>query len=115
VDFDSLQPYTPFLVTLSRNNILNPSKSASQEMDDLQHIPYKRAIAGVLTGFSRLIGTSIHPSQFQHVIIFVTGGITFQEIAKLQELYREHGVCLIVGSNSITNRDSLMAHIFKSK
>jgi ribosomal protein L10 len=72
-----------------------------------------------LTGISMLMGAgsvlSNHPSSYSTVVLFVVGGITFQEVSILQNMYREKGIHLIVGSNTICNRDSLMQHIFKSK
>lgn len=119
IDLNSAYPYTPFLLKLS-HHILYPApqqSSSTQLNPDIIPYPYKNAtIRNVLTGFSRLIGSSSnHPSSFSTIILFVVGGITFQEISRLQEMYRERGIRLVVGSNTISNRDSIMQHIFKSK
>ena len=113
IDLDALYPYTPLLFKIA-NNLLSPQHPLNP---DIVHYPYRKTMAKVLSGISMLMGGSgsNHPSSFSTVIIFVVGGITFQEIGILQEMYHAKGVRLIVGSNTICNRDSLMQHIFKSK
>lgn len=114
MDLDSACPYTPLLFKIT-NHILNSPQNSLNP--DIVHFPYRKTITKVLSGISILMGGSgsSHPSSFPTVIIFVVGGITFQEVATLQDKYAEKGIRLIVGSNTICNRESLMRHIFKSK
>ncbi|KAJ3351907.1 hypothetical protein HDU91_006080, partial [Kappamyces sp. JEL0680] len=114
MEYDAGDTYVPFLVKLSTHCVLQQTHPSAPS--DLHYIPYKGAISTVLKGFSRLIGTEPnHPASHSTVILFVIGGITYREVSLLQALYRERAVKLLVGSTTICNRDTMMAHIFKSK
>lgn len=108
LDLDSISPYTPFLVKVAQAIREPPSQSITP---DIEHIPYRGSITSVLTGFSRLIGQVVHPSTFSTVIIFVSGGITFKEVAQIQAIGEEKGIRIIVGSTTICNRAALLTSL----
>ncbi|KAI8928991.1 hypothetical protein BC831DRAFT_497311 [Entophlyctis helioformis] len=120
-------PYDPLLVQLARTATQPPNRdsqssplgsppaSTSADSTDWTHVPYTAgsALGSVMSGFSRLLGSTTsatssthrtHPSQFDHVILVVLGGITFEEAGRRA-----------VGSTNIATTETMMTHIFKSK
>ncbi|KAJ3048006.1 Sec1 domain-containing protein 2 [Rhizophlyctis rosea] len=82
------------------------------EVEDLVHVPYGGTLGGVLSGFSRFLGARAHPSQFQNLIVFVVGGVTFREVREIREIAREKGVKILVGSTDIATGASVFRHLF---
>ena len=89
---------------------------AMPHQDDLVHVPYSGTVGTVLSGLNRLLGSApLHPSNFKQVLIFVIGGITFQEIQVLTKSFKgaESNVC--IGSTDILSHSRLYQQLFDSK
>jgi hypothetical protein len=117
IDYDSVRksPAIPFLTKLSEIALTAPSQGQESVFPTAKYSG-ESVIGGVLTGFSRLIRASpTHPSEFKRVMLMVIGGVSFQEISDLRQLYKPYGIDLVVVSTTITGRDHMMTNVFKSK
>lgn len=114
IDYDTVRksPAIPFLTKISEIALF-AAPLGQESIFPTAKYPGDSVIGGVLTGFSRLIRTSpTHPAEFKRIMIMVIGGISFEEISDLRQMYRNHGIDLVVVSTTITGRDHMMANVF---
>jgi hypothetical protein len=90
--------------------ICDPSLSDST---GLQHVPYTGTMGSVLSGINRFLGSmTIHPSQYKHILIFMVGGITVNEIKGLQRGFKTNESEIIIGSTQIITPARLCQQLF---
>lgn len=70
---------------------------------------------GLLTGLSRFMGGESHPVGYRKVVLVVVGGVTWDEVGLVRDVFQRRGREVLVISNSVVGRDGVMGHIFKSK
>ena len=88
-------------VSLASQILLNDVLNDSNRPMMLSHIPYTGTIGSVLSGFNRFLGVDhVHPSQFQNILFFIVGGITFKEIGEIRKLAPH----VLIGSNQFITR-----------
>ncbi|KAI8052093.1 hypothetical protein BDF22DRAFT_776912 [Syncephalis plumigaleata] len=104
---ESLIPYTPFVQQLFED-IYTAEPS---DTNDLEHIPSGGTLGSYLTGFSRFLSnTKPHPRNYQHIILCVVGGITFNEVRLLRELTMTESTQASYSSLSILSTDIATGH-----
>ncbi|RKP22241.1 hypothetical protein SYNPS1DRAFT_32186 [Syncephalis pseudoplumigaleata] len=94
---ESLLPYTPFVQQLFEDIYM----AEQSDTGDLEHIPSGGTLGSYLTGFSRFLSsTKPHPRNYEHVVLCVVGGITFNEVRLLRELTMTESIQASSNNNS---------------
>jgi hypothetical protein len=88
----------------------NPAPLAA---DGLVHVPYTGTVGSMISGLNRFLGTTtVHPSHYKHIFIFIVGGITFSEIKDLQRGFKASESEVMIGSNQILSPSRVYQHLF---
>ncbi|RKO94506.1 hypothetical protein BDK51DRAFT_37514 [Blyttiomyces helicus] len=89
---------------------------AAGDAEDWVHVPYAAGLGGVLSGFSRFLGSTSRPHPRQHpaTLIFVVGGVTFAEVREIRDAFKDRGVQVLVGSTDISTPQRTLSRILGS-
>lgn len=114
VKSDVSEPFQPLIVQVM-GSIFNPSKPA---IGDLVH--HSQGLAGKLlhTGISLFMSSAApRPSSYPLMIVYVIGGITADEIRRINEIAsNQSSNCkVVIGSSSILNPTDIVSTLFANR
>lgn len=106
-----------FICATNIGNEYSSTNTISQDCFDIKRIDASSRLGTAFSGVSRFLsGNKTEKkliSDFQTVIFFSVGGITFNEAYKLQRIFASAGKRVIIGSTSICTRESLYSNLIK--
>jgi hypothetical protein len=109
---DIQDPYYSLLVQIASRICLT-----DEVPSDLTALSSLKLLNTVIGGFSNLLRGNQKKSnpKFDTYVLFVIGGITFQEIAEVTQLFENYGKHVLVGSTNISTRDEIRSQLLKTK
>ena len=109
---DIQDPYYSLLVQIASRICLT-----DEVPSDLTALSSLKLLNTVIGGFSNLLrgNQKKYNPKFDTYVLFVIGGITFQEIAEVTQLFGNYGKHVLVGSTNISTRDEIRSQLLKTK
>lgn len=97
-------PHDPILVQIARHVCFSDELLTNE-------LKYKKR-QSLASGMARFLGAQPHIRDFSTVIIFCSGGITFQEASMVNQIFQQAGRKVLIGSTHISTTKELMKQIF---